>query len=190
MGVAPRPTAIVGCVDAEGRILIVKQLAGPFAGAWLLPGGSVEPDERLEDAARRELFEETGYRVDDLTRVAQYDVRSVPAGRFHFLVHLFRDGAVTGTPRAEKGGELRWARPSEIDAHPNLAVALADLGLIVTETVFNIPGVARFLVEALRWRDYPIVQNLVMLIAVVVVVMNFLVDMAYMVLDPRIKYSD
>jgi peptide/nickel transport system permease protein len=38
-------------------------------------------------------------------------------------------------------------------------------GLIVTETVFNIPGVARFLVEALRWRDYPIVQNLVMLIA-------------------------
>ena len=43
-------------------------------------------------------------------------------------------------------------------------------GLIVTETVFNIPGVARFLVEALRWRDYPIVQNLVMLIAVVVVV--------------------
>jgi peptide/nickel transport system permease protein len=63
-------------------------------------------------------------------------------------------------------------------------------GLIVTETVFNIPGVARFLVEAILWRDYPIVQNLVMLIAVVVVVMNFLVDMAYMVLDPRIKYSD
>src|SRR6185437_14468990 len=39
-------------------------------------------------------------------------------------------------------------------------------GLIVTETVFNIPGVARFLVEAIRWRDYPIVQNLVMFIAV------------------------
>ena len=52
-------------------------------------------------------------------------------------------------------------------------------GLIVTETVFNIPGVARFLVEAIRWRDYPIVQNLVMFIAVVVVTMNFLVDMAY-----------
>src|SRR5207244_5395292 len=48
-------------------------------------------------------------------------------------------------------------------------------GLIVTETVFNIPGVARFLVEALRWRDYPIVQNLVMLIAAVLVVANFTV---------------
>ena len=64
-------------------------------------------------------------------------------------------------------------------------------GLIVTETVFNIPGVARFLVEAIRWRDYPIVQNLVMFIAIVVVVtVNFLVDMVYVVLDPRIKYED
>jgi peptide/nickel transport system permease protein len=63
-------------------------------------------------------------------------------------------------------------------------------GLIVTETVFNIPGVARFLVEAIRWRDYPIVQNLVMLIAVVVVTANFVVDMLYAVFDPRIRYSD
>ena len=62
-------------------------------------------------------------------------------------------------------------------------------GLIVTETVFNIPGVARFLVEAIRWRDYPIVQNLVMFIAFVAVSINFLVDLLYAVLDPRIKYS-
>jgi peptide/nickel transport system permease protein len=63
-------------------------------------------------------------------------------------------------------------------------------GLIVTETVFNIPGIARFLVEAIRWRDYPIVQNLVMFIAVIVVLVNFLVDLLYAVLDPRIRYSD
>ena len=63
-------------------------------------------------------------------------------------------------------------------------------GLIVTETVFNIPGVARFLVEAIKWRDYPIVQNLVMFIAVVAVTINFLVDLLYAVLDPRIRYAD
>src|SRR5712692_4280581 len=63
-------------------------------------------------------------------------------------------------------------------------------GLIVIETVFNIPGVARVLVEAVRWRDYPIVQNLVMYIAIIVVVVNFTVDMLYAALDPRIKYSD
>jgi peptide/nickel transport system permease protein len=62
-------------------------------------------------------------------------------------------------------------------------------GLIVTETVFNIPGVARFLVDAIRWRDYPVVQNLVMFIALVVVSVNFLVDMAYAALDPRIRYG-
>jgi peptide/nickel transport system permease protein len=62
-------------------------------------------------------------------------------------------------------------------------------GLIVTETVFNIPGVARFLVEAIKWRDYPVVQNLVMFIAVCVVSINFLIDMAYLALDPRIAYE-
>ena len=63
-------------------------------------------------------------------------------------------------------------------------------GLIVTETVFNIPGIARFLVEAVRWRDYPMVQNLVMFIAIVVVTINFIVDMLYAALDPRIKFAD
>jgi peptide/nickel transport system permease protein len=63
-------------------------------------------------------------------------------------------------------------------------------GLIVTETVFNIPGVARFLVEAIRWRDYPIVQNLVMFIAIIVVFVNFFIDLMYVVLDPRIKYEE
>jgi peptide/nickel transport system permease protein len=63
-------------------------------------------------------------------------------------------------------------------------------GLIVTETVFNIPGVARFLVEAIRWRDYPMVQNLVMFIALVVVTVNLIVDLAYMFVDPRIRYGE
>jgi 8-oxo-dGTP diphosphatase len=126
----PGTSAIVACVDDAGRVLIVKQSAGPFAGAWLLPGGRVERNERLEDAARRELFEETGYRARDLAPVALYEVRSAPAGRFHFLVHLFRAGPLDGSPRAEAGGELRWAAPREIDPHPNLAVALLDLGLI------------------------------------------------------------
>jgi peptide/nickel transport system permease protein len=62
-------------------------------------------------------------------------------------------------------------------------------GLIVTETVFNLPGVARYLVDAILVRDYPIVQNLAMLIAVVVVLANLTVDLVYTWLDPRIKYG-
>jgi peptide/nickel transport system permease protein len=62
-------------------------------------------------------------------------------------------------------------------------------GLVVTETVFNIPGVARYLVEAILWRDYPVVQNLVMFIAVVVVGTNLVVDAMYAWLDPRVRYA-
>ncbi len=71
-----------------------------------------------------------------------------------------------------------------------IEVAFLFGGLIVTETVFNIPGVARFLVEAIRWRDYPMVQNLVMFTATIVVVVNLIVDLIYMVVDPRIRYSE
>ena len=62
-------------------------------------------------------------------------------------------------------------------------------GLVVTETVFNLPGVARFLVQAIQWRDYPMVQNLVMFIAIVVILSNLAVDLLYGVLDPRVRYG-
>jgi len=62
-------------------------------------------------------------------------------------------------------------------------------GLIITETVFNIPGVARFLVQAILWRDYPIVQNLVMFIALIVVSTNLIVDLLYVWLDPRVQFG-
>jgi peptide/nickel transport system permease protein len=62
-------------------------------------------------------------------------------------------------------------------------------GLVVTETVFNLPGVARYLVDAILWRDYPVVQNLVMFIAIMVVLANLTVDLLYGWLDPRIRYQ-
>jgi 8-oxo-dGTP diphosphatase len=130
----------------------VKQTAGPFGGAWLLPGGSAERNERPEDAARRELLEETGYRVAALEPVALYDVRSVPAGRFHFLVHVFRGDAVSGAPRPEIGSELLWADPRKLDAHPNLALTLTDLGLIDRDRVAVLRELERIGVEMRRVR--------------------------------------
>jgi len=63
-------------------------------------------------------------------------------------------------------------------------------GLVVIETVFNIPGMAYFLVEAIQARDYPMVQSLAMLMAVITVTLNFIVDMLYALLDPRIRYAE
>jgi 8-oxo-dGTP diphosphatase len=152
MGQGPQVSAVVACVDELGRVLIVKQTAGPFAGAWLLPGGSVKRDERLEDAARRELLEETGYRAGGLRSVALYEVRSAPAGRYHFLVHLFRADEIDGMPRPEPGGDLRWADPHQIEPHPNLAVTLVDLGLIERDRATLLRDLATIGLEMRRVR--------------------------------------
>jgi peptide/nickel transport system permease protein len=62
-------------------------------------------------------------------------------------------------------------------------------GLVVTEQVFNLNGIGKLLVDAVAHRDYPLIQALVLLLASVFVIVNFIVDMVYVVLDPRIRYS-
>jgi peptide/nickel transport system permease protein len=62
-------------------------------------------------------------------------------------------------------------------------------GLVVVETVFTIPGIGRFLVDAITHRDYPSIQALIFVFAAFVLVVNLLVDIVYGVLDPRIRYA-
>jgi peptide/nickel transport system permease protein len=61
-------------------------------------------------------------------------------------------------------------------------------GLVVVETVFTIPGIGRFLVDAIIHRDYPSIRALVFVFALFVLVINLLVDTVYALLDPRIRY--
>ena len=62
-------------------------------------------------------------------------------------------------------------------------------GLVVTEQVFNVNGLGKLLVDAVAHRDYPLVQALVLLFSFVFVFVNFIVDLLYAVLDPRIRYT-
>ena len=62
-------------------------------------------------------------------------------------------------------------------------------GLVVTEQVFNLNGLGKLLVDAVTHRDYPLIQALVLLLAAIFVIVNFIVDMLYVVLDPRVRYS-
>jgi len=62
-------------------------------------------------------------------------------------------------------------------------------GLVVTEQVFNLNGIGRLFVHATSRGDYTMIQGLVLLVAVTFIVVNFLIDMLYAVLDPRIRYS-
>jgi ABC-type dipeptide/oligopeptide/nickel transport system permease component len=61
-------------------------------------------------------------------------------------------------------------------------------GTIITETIFSWPGVGRLLIQAISFRDYPLVQGCILFIAVTYVTMNLLVDLVYGFLDPRIRY--
>jgi peptide/nickel transport system permease protein len=62
-------------------------------------------------------------------------------------------------------------------------------GSIITETIFAWPGVGRLLIQAITFRDYPLVQGCILLIAVSYVAVNLLVDLLYGWLDPRIRYE-
>jgi peptide/nickel transport system permease protein len=68
-----------------------------------------------------------------------------------------------------------------------LATLLA--GTVIVETIFALPGMGRLTVEAILFRDYPVVQTNVMLVAGTLVALNLLVDLTYAWLDPRIRYS-
>ena len=69
-----------------------------------------------------------------------------------------------------------------------IGVALLIGGVVITETVFNIPGIGRLVVDAIARRDYPIIQGVIMVFSGVYVLVNLLVDLSYTFFDPRIRY--
>ncbi|WP_233236808.1 ABC transporter permease [Bordetella sp. LUAb4] len=69
-----------------------------------------------------------------------------------------------------------------------LALTTMISGVVVTETIFNIPGVGRLIVDAVMARDYPVVQGTILFFSFVYVFINLAIDLAYVLLDPRIRY--
>lgn len=67
--------------------------------------------------------------------------------------------------------------------------AMMISGVVVTETVFNIPGLGRLVVDSVLSHDYPVIQSIILLTAGVYVVINLLIDLSYAVTDPRIRYK-
>ena len=126
-----------------------------------------------------------GYRSSALiTRITRSAVLDV----------LREDYVRTAWAKGQRGWVVIWHHALKNAMLPVITVIGIEFafligGLVVTEQVFNLPGVARFLVQAILWRDYPVVQSLVMFIAVIVIVSNLAVDLLYGVLDPRVRYS-
>jgi peptide/nickel transport system permease protein len=69
-----------------------------------------------------------------------------------------------------------------------VGVALLLGGVVVTESVFAIPGVGRLVVDAILQRDYPVIQGVLLIFSATYVIVNLIIDLLYVVIDPRIRY--
>ena len=118
------PLAAIALIrDDGGRLLLVKQRGGPFAGSWLLPGGRAADDESATHALVREVREETGLAMTDASYVAGYRTR----GDGYDLTVLIYRGPASGTLLAERGSDAAWFEVDAIpDPHPALRRQLFD----------------------------------------------------------------
>ena len=127
------PIASVALIrDDRGRVLLVKQRGGPFAGSWLLPGGRAADDESSMHALVREVREETGLEMADASFVAGYRT----SGDTYDLTVLVYQGPATGTLLPERGSDAGWFDVDAIPVpHPALRRQLFDAAVRADDAV-------------------------------------------------------
>jgi 8-oxo-dGTP diphosphatase len=126
-----RPIPAVGAIVFEGdRVLLVRRGKEPGLGLWSIPGGAVRLGERLEDAVRRELREETGLDVRPL-RIIHVVERILPEQgriRYHYVIVDYLCTVDSGTLEAASDAQdARWFSPEEL---PGLGLSEETLRVI------------------------------------------------------------
>jgi 8-oxo-dGTP diphosphatase len=129
-----RPIVGIGvAVLRPGAVLLVRRARPPNLGAWSLPGGGQELGETAEQAARRELLEETGLTVGALHLAANVDsIARDEAGRvrFHYTIIDFAARWESGEPRAGSDvSEAVWARLDQLDSFALWSEAIRVIGI-------------------------------------------------------------
>jgi len=123
-----RPETCVGiAVVCDGDLLLIQRGRGAGVGAWSIPGGRVEFGETLEQAARRELLEETGLTAGALRYLGH--VERIGGG-WHFVIHDFCcevDAAQRALLRAgDDAADAAWVRFADVAQQPGLVPGLLD----------------------------------------------------------------
>jgi len=109
-----------GVVVRDGRALIIRRGKDPLRGRWVVPGGTVELGETLEEALVRELLEETGVRAEPLQLLTVFDRihREHGAVVYHYVIVDYLCAWRGGEAKAGSDAlEVAWASPAEIEAY-------------------------------------------------------------------------
>jgi peptide/nickel transport system permease protein len=114
--------------------------------------------------------------------------------RSGMLEVLSQDYIRTARAKGVSDPPVVWKHALKNAAIPIVTIVGIELGTllggsVITETIFAWPGVGRLLIQSINFRDYPLVQGCILLIAVTYVAMNLLTDLTYGLLDPRIRYE-
>jgi ADP-ribose pyrophosphatase len=133
------PKVAVGAVVfKDERVLLVRRGQPPSKNLWAIPGGSVEIGETLQEAAEREILEETGIKIQAGEPVFTFDVIDRDGTgkiRFHYVIVDLAADYVTGDPQAgDDAAEARWVSAQEID---ELQVSTPTLNLLKTKFGFG-----------------------------------------------------
>lgn len=117
----PAPRAAVGAVVMkEGKVLLAKRRNAPQKGKWAIPGGSVNLGETLQEAAEREIMEETGLTIQANEPVHAFDlIERDSAGnlRFHYvIIDLLADYTEGDVHPADDVSDAGWFSPDEIES--------------------------------------------------------------------------
>ena len=128
MTLATGPRVGVGAVVIDaGRVLLIRRDKEPLKGRWMVPGGTVELGESLEQAVVREVEEETGLRVRPLEVVTVFDRIDRDRGsvRYHFVIVDYRCTLVSGALRAGSDAAAAvYATPQELTGYELPPLAL------------------------------------------------------------------
>lgn len=152
---------------------------------WFQPGKFVQLDESVSGCVRYLIFPAIAVALPKIAMVVKFLRNSV-------LSEMGQDYVRTAYSRGNNEHAVLYRhvlKNAFIPVVTFMALIIAEIlaGSIIVEQVFSVPGVGRLLITAISDRDYPVVQAIVTYVTALVVIINFLVDVVYQLIDPRVR---
>lgn len=164
--------------------MIILYICGNFLKLFV-PGGFISPDDSFGGSIYYLLFPALSIAIP---RIAM----TVKMLRSSVLSELDKPYVITARSRGKSEAGILFGhvlKNALIPVITFLAVSAAEImtGSIIIEQVFSIPGIGRLLLSSISSRDYPVVQAIVVILAAWIVIVNFVADVLYKLVDPRIR---